>query len=71
MARHRCLPCVPARLENDVDMSVEAIRGLLVRALVEHSGETSCMPSRRMATKPVRFAQFGVGTVTAQNEDEP
>ena len=53
VARRRCLPCVPAREENDVDMSAEAVRGLLVRALDrsrgEHSGETSCMPSRRDA----------------------
>ena len=54
VARRRCLPCVPAREENDVDMmSAEAVHGLLVRALdrsrPEHSGETSCMPSRRDA----------------------
>ena len=51
--RRRCLPCVPAMEENDVDMSAEAVHGLLVRALDrsrgEHSGETSCMPSRRDA----------------------
>ena len=53
VARSRCLPCVPAKEENDVDMSAEAVHGLLVRALDrscrEHSGETSCMPSRRDA----------------------
>ena len=53
VARLRCLPCVPAREENDVDMSAEAVSGLLVRALDrsrgEHSSETSCMQSRRDA----------------------
>ena len=74
--RRRCLPCVPAREANigDIDMSAEAVREVLVRALErsrgEHSSETLCMPSRRDAgwrpTKPVRFAPFGVGMVTTR-----
>ena len=62
--RRRCLPCVPAREANigDIDMSAEAVREVLVRALErssvvralerssgEHSSETLCMPSRRDA----------------------
>ena len=53
--RRRCLPCVSAREANigDIDMSAEAVREVLVRALErssgEHSGETSCMPLRRDA----------------------
>ena len=53
VARRRCLPCVPAMEENDVDVSAEAVHGLLVRALDrsrgEHSSDTLCMPSRRDA----------------------
>ena len=53
--RRRCLPCVSAREANigDIDMSAEAVREVLVRALErssgEHSGETSGMPLRRDA----------------------
>ena len=53
--RRRCLPCVPAREANigDIDMSAEAVREVLVRALErscgEHSSETLCMPPRRDA----------------------
>ena len=53
--RRLCLPCVPAREANigDIDMSAEAVREVLVRALErsrgEHSSETLCMPSRRDA----------------------
>ena len=46
VARRRCVPIVPARANSgDVDLSAEAVRALLLRALDrsrgEHSGETS------------------------------
>ena len=41
--RRRCLPCVPTREANidDTDMSVEAVRDLLVRVLERSRGERS------------------------------
>ena len=53
--RRRCLPCAPAMEANigDIDMSAEAVRGALVRALErsrgEYSSEIFCIPSRRDA----------------------
>ena len=77
VTRRRCLPCVPARENSgDVNMSVEAVRRLLVSALdrsrVEPSkGERHFMRrSSRQASRPVRFAPFGVGAVTVRSVDE-